>query len=1006
MNLKNPLALLVSWITLALAPAQAVHAAETGASSQPAVAQGTVTGIVTNAATGRALEGARVVLQGTGRATFTDKEGAYRFFDVSAGRIVVTISYTGLDSMDLPIDVAAGSTSRRDAGLTANIYTLSKFVVAGEREGNALAITIQRQSTGVKNVVSTDAFGSLGANPADLLARLPGVQGETDGSAIRYVRIRGLDYNLNSITLDGNRVANAASAGSSREFQFTQIGADSIGRIEVIKSPTPDMDADSIGGAVNMVSKSALDSKGRRLGGQLGAIYRIQPGFGQPPKRAYAVSYSEVFGEKFGVSFNYGNRSHYSPTPATSRAYENKLADPAFTYRFGTEDYYHKQTRWGGGLKLDYKLSENTRFYGNITRNRMMEPSFNHYIDYATAEGVATVDAAGNLTGSGGVVPGYTKTMTEWRPIAASTVTANSSFEWKHVEGIHGEIGAVHKFKGLDVDYNVYRSVSTTNYPHNDQTNIIARGIGLRIEDTSDPNFPTLTQTAGPDIKNPNSYSTARRDLRIAQGKDAFVGGAVNLKQSFETVVPTWIKAGLRARKQNRDLFANQYRWDYVGRDGVTGLNSATGLNDDNLAQFVNPDIRRWGGLGKYPLLPVLNWATWGWNPGGSYKPGPSLETAVRDNPSLFVEDVDLRTRTALANRMKFEESINAAYIMGNIELGKLQVTGGLRVEQTKTNGEGAKNEVTPAEVALRAAFVGPLTPAEIIRRTTAQYSGRQRAKGEYRQVFPGLHLKYAMANGLLIRASYATNIGRPSVGQLIPNTTVDNINRNLVISNPSLKPQTANNFDVGVEYYFEPVGVFSAGVFLKEIKQFIFTRSGDIIQDQGGDYGQYLGYTYTSQLNGGSARVRGFELAYQQQFTFLPGIWKGFGVYANYSRNETQADYVGTVATTKVAGFIPETGNAGISYIRFPLTIRFQYNYVGRRLVSVSSSQARLQYRMATGISDIKTVYEINKNFSFYLDMWNIFDEQELAQEFEGGRRGRNFRTGPQLLGGINWRY
>ena len=69
MNLKNPLALLVSWITLALAPAQAVHAAETGASSQPAVAQGTVTGIVTNAATGRALEGARVVLQGTGRAT-------------------------------------------------------------------------------------------------------------------------------------------------------------------------------------------------------------------------------------------------------------------------------------------------------------------------------------------------------------------------------------------------------------------------------------------------------------------------------------------------------------------------------------------------------------------------------------------------------------------------------------------------------------------------------------------------------------------------------------------------------------------------------------------------------------------------------------------------------------------------------------------------------------------------------------------------------------------------
>ncbi|MBI4623988.1 MAG: TonB-dependent receptor, partial [Verrucomicrobia bacterium] len=613
-----------------------------------------------------------------------------------------------------------------------------------------------------------------------------------------------------------------------------------------------------IGGAVNMVSKSALDRKGRHLSGQVGAIYRARPGFGQPPLRAYAVSYSEVFGDKFGVSLNYGNRSHYSPTPATSRAYENKLDDPAYTYRFGTEDYYHKQTRWGGGLKLDYKLSEGTRFYGNVTRNRMMEPSFNHYIDYATTDAAATRDAAGNLTGAGGIVPGYTKTVTEWRPIPASTVTANSSFEWKHVGSVHAEIGAVHKFRGLDVDYNLYKSVSTTNYPHNDQTNIIATGIGLRIEDTSDPNLPKLTQTAGPDITNPNSYSTARRDLRKAQGKDAFVGAAINIKKNFDTVVPTWVKAGVRLRTQNRDLFADQFRWNYVGRDGVTGVNQATGINDDNLAQFVNPNIRRWGGTEKYPLLPTLNWATWGWNPGGNYKPGPSLETGLRDSPALFVEDVELRTRTALANRQKFEETINAAYIMGNMDLGKLQITAGMRVEETKTEGEGAKNEITPAEAALRAAFVGPLTDAEIIRRTTAQYRGRQKAKGDYREVFPGLHFKYTVLNNLLVRASYSSNIGRPSIGQLIPNTTVDNIRRSLVISNPSLKPQHANNFDLGVEYYFEPVGVLSAGVFLKEIKQFIFTRGGDVIQGNTGEYGEYTGYTFSSQFNGGAARVRG----------------------------------------------------------------------------------------------------------------------------------------------------
>ena len=68
---------------------------------------------------------------------------------------------------------------------------MSPFTVSGEREGNALAITLQRQSTGIKNVVSTDALGTLAGNPAELVARLPGVAGEAVGGDIRYVRIRG-----------------------------------------------------------------------------------------------------------------------------------------------------------------------------------------------------------------------------------------------------------------------------------------------------------------------------------------------------------------------------------------------------------------------------------------------------------------------------------------------------------------------------------------------------------------------------------------------------------------------------------------------------------------------------------------------------------------------------------------------------------------------------------------------------------------------------------------------
>ena len=93
---------------------------------------------------------------------------------------------------------------------------------------------------------------------------------------IGFLRIRGLHQNLSSITQDGNRIADAASAGATREFQFQTVGSDSIERIEVTKSPTPDMDGDSIGGVVNLVSKSAFDSSPeRRIRGSVGAIWRV-----------------------------------------------------------------------------------------------------------------------------------------------------------------------------------------------------------------------------------------------------------------------------------------------------------------------------------------------------------------------------------------------------------------------------------------------------------------------------------------------------------------------------------------------------------------------------------------------------------------------------------------------------------------------------------------------------------------------------------------------------------
>jgi outer membrane receptor protein involved in Fe transport len=117
------------------------------------------------------------------------------------------------------------------------------------------------------------------------------------------------------------------------------------------------------------------------------------------------------------------------------------------------------------------------------------------------------------------------------------------------------------------------------------------------------------------------------------------------------------------------------------------------------------------------------------------------------------------------------------------------------------------------------------------------------------------------------MRAGYSSNIGRPPISSLLPRIDVTHETQVVVVNNPSLKPQNADNFDLSAEYFFEPAGLVSAGVFLKEISDFIYTDSSQFIAagaDNGFD-GEYVGYNLRNSANGGFGKVKGLELAYQQ---------------------------------------------------------------------------------------------------------------------------------------------
>jgi TonB-dependent receptor len=313
---------------------------------------------------------------------------------------------------------------------------------------------------------------------------------------------------------------------------------------------------------------------------------------------------------------------------------------------------------------------------------------------------------------------------------------------------------------------------------------------------------------------------------------------------------------------------------------------------------------------------------------------------------------------------------------MTNAKFGNLGVLTGIRFERTDTAGHGPLNQLTAAERARRTAWgSAPVTDEEGRRRALAEWGTRVSAKGSYEDFFPGAHLTYALKRGLVARLSYSTSVGRPPITSIIPNTAVDDVAQTVTIANTGLKPQFSDNFDFNVEYYFEPIGVLSASVFLKEVKDFIFSSNRLIVPrgpDNGFD-GLYEGYRLSTTLNGGAARYRGVEFSYQQQFTFLPGFWRGFGLNANFTYLETKGDYGGTVATTQVAGFRPKQANVAINYQIRKYRASVQANWVDDYLLTVAANPAQIVYEKARLVVNTKLTYDLSPRTSVYLNLDNL---------------------------------
>jgi TonB-dependent receptor len=305
-----------------------------------------------------------------------------------------------------------------------------------------------------------------------------------------------------------------------------------------------------------------------------------------------------------------------------------------------------------------------------------------------------------------------------------------------------------------------------------------------------------------------------------------------------------------------------------------------------------------------------------------------------------------------ITSNYEANENITAAYAMTKLKLSeKFSTIIGLRLENTNITYSGYSFDEDEEKAS-------PISDV----------------KKNYLNILPGLHLKYDLGANSIIRAAWTNSLARPSYFSLVPSENYSPENQTLVRGNPNLEATKAMNFDIMAESYFESIGLVSAGVFQKTLRDFIYDKTALNVVDP--KYGQLI--SSTRPENGGTANAYGIETALQRQLDFLPGIWKGLGVYLNYTFTNTTTTGIEGRENDKLA--LPGTArhmfNSSLSFENKKLVLRVSLNRSSDYLDAVGGDAFTDIFYDKQLFLDVNASYAFNKNLRVYFEANNLTNQ------------------------------
>jgi len=877
-------------------------------SSSVALANSDVSGRITDARNSVYFEGAQIKIEELNLTTVSKRDGSFHFGNLPEGQYTLVISYIGVADVRKSLIVGAEPQRTINYVIGDDMRSLENVIVYGQRAGQAGALNRQKNANRLVSVVSADAIGQLpDQNAAEALQRLPGLSIQRDQGEGRFVAIRGIDPNLNNVTINGLNVP-SPEAGV-RSVALDVIPSELISSLEVSKTVTPDMDANAVGGSIEVKSLSAFDREGQYFSLNAQGSFNEQVSKASPK---LSGSFSDIFPlngqNKLGIAgaVSWFKREFGSENIETDGGWSDIDVENIETGDnveiFGAEEieqrYYRiERERFGAALNLDLQTSATNKYYLRSFYSEFSDDEYRLRNQYKFDKGV--IDLVNHSKRSAQYYNAEMERDTKDR----YEVQEISSFV----------AGGENQLSGWLIGYQLGYSKSTEKEP--DRFDVTFAGEGFDLGYLSSGEIPQLTQSA-----NAHDMSNFELDEVVHENnlsEDEEISIRFDISKDF-----VWqnnngvVKFGgkYHSREKFNRVDANIYDG---GFDDVTADIFSSGSVDYGLGHFGE-------GISQQGLLKFVN---------------SNKESFERNQ---LESDIENR-----GNSYQSEEDVLALYAMMTLDIDKWQFVAGVRYEGTRFDTKGNRVELIVDDVADSESVL--ITPWQVSK--------------DYDYFLPSLNVKYSVNDKLMTRFAYTQTIARPTFGdsaafQLIETEFSEDegsveVERKAEVGNPDLKPYESQNVDMTIEYYPGHIGVLSAGLFYKDIDNFIINSE---VQDNG----KWQGFDEVIQaINGGSASLTGIELAWNK--SFASGLLLGV--------NGTFVD-----ADDKLPNQSDTIGNLQIGFENNNFSTRLSASYKSKAF-KFDDNDTPVYQGDHTQL-DFSSKYHFSDTVQFYFNATNLTDE------------------------------